>query len=115
MSNTKPNRSNSKTNGNGVSKANGHAKKSNGHSTGNGLMAKRWDGIERPYTQADVDRLRGTVKLEYTLARMGAERLWDMMHSEPYVHALGALTGNQAVQMVQAGLKAVYVSGWQVA
>lgn len=105
-------RSNGKRNGNGVSKANGHAKKSNGHSNG---MASRWDGVERPYTQADVDRLRGTVQIDHTLARIGAERLWNMMHSEPYVHALGALTGNQAVQMVHAGLKAVYVSGWQVA
>ncbi|MBI2677715.1 MAG: isocitrate lyase [Candidatus Koribacter versatilis] len=78
-------------------------------------MASRWDGVERPYTQADVDRLRGTVQIDHTLARIGAERLWNMMHSEPYVHALGALTGNQAVQMVHAGLKAVYVSGWQVA
>jgi isocitrate lyase len=108
---------NGKSNGksNGVSKSNGHAQKSNGHANGNGEMTGRWDGIERPYTQADVERLRGTVKIDYTLARLGAERLWDLMHSEPYVHALGALTGNQAVQMAQAGLKAVYVSGWQVA
>src|SRR5690349_10168542 len=75
----------------------------------------RWQGIERPYTTADVDRLRGTLQIEYTLARLGAERLWEMMHTEPYVPALGALTGNQAVQMVSAGLKAIYVSGWQVA
>jgi isocitrate lyase len=75
----------------------------------------RWQGIERPYTTADVDRLRGTLQIEYTLARLGAERLWDLMRSEPYVAALGALTGNQAVQMVSAGLKAIYVSGWQVA
>jgi isocitrate lyase len=99
---------------NGLSKSNGHAQKSNGHANG-GEMTSRWDGIERPYTQADVERLRGTVKIDYTLARLGAERLWDLMHSEPYVHALGALTGNQAVQMAQAGLKAIYVSGWQVA
>jgi isocitrate lyase len=76
---------------------------------------KRWQGIERPYTAEDVNRLRGTIQIEHTLARMGAERLWRLMHSEDYVNALGALTGNQAVQMVQAGLKAIYLSGWQVA
>lgn len=75
----------------------------------------RWNGIERPYTQGDVDRLRGTLHIEHTLARVGAERLWALLHEEPYVAALGALTGNQAVQMVSAGLKAIYVSGWQVA
>ena len=62
-----------------------------------------------------MERLRGSVRIEHTLARLGAERLWDLLHTEPYVHALGALTGNQAVQMVQAGLKAIYLSGWQVA
>lgn len=76
---------------------------------------KRWQGIERPYSPEDVLRLRGTVQIEYTLARMGAERLWRLMQQEDYVAALGALTGNQAVQMVQAGLKAIYLSGWQVA
>jgi isocitrate lyase len=75
----------------------------------------RWKGIKRPYSAEDVIKLRGTVKIEYTLARLGAERLWELLKSEPYVPALGALTGNQAVQMVQAGLKAIYVSGWQVA
>jgi isocitrate lyase len=75
----------------------------------------RWEGIERPYTAEDVVRLRGSVRIEYTLARMGAERLWELMHEEPYVRALGALTGNQAVQQVKAGLKAIYLSGWQVA
>jgi isocitrate lyase len=75
----------------------------------------RWNGIVRPYTAEDVVRLRGTVRIEYTLARMGAERLWHLLHAEPYVAALGALTGNQAVQQVQAGLKAIYLSGWQVA
>ncbi|MCB0078505.1 MAG: isocitrate lyase, partial [Anaerolineales bacterium] len=75
----------------------------------------RWDGITRPYTQKDVARLRGSVTIEYTLAKRGAERLWELMHTEPYVNALGALTGNQAVQMVQAGLKAIYLSGWQTA
>jgi isocitrate lyase len=75
----------------------------------------RWDGIQRPYTRADVIRLRGTVHVEHTLARLGSERLWELIRNEPYVPALGALTGNQAVQQVKAGLKAIYVSGWQVA
>jgi len=75
----------------------------------------RWKGVERPYTAEDVDRLRGTVHVEHTLARLGAERLWQMMHEDDYVAALGAMTGNQAIEMVQAGLKAIYVSGWQVA
>src|SRR6202521_5528648 len=75
----------------------------------------RWKGIERAYSAADVLRLRGSVHIEHTLARMGAERLWQLLETEPYVNALGAMTGNQAVQQVQAGLKAIYVSGWQVA
>jgi isocitrate lyase len=75
----------------------------------------RWRGIERPYTPEDVLRLRGSVHIEHTLARLGAERLWELLQTEPYVNALGAVTGNQAVQQVQAGLKAIYVSGWQVA
>ncbi len=75
----------------------------------------RWDGIVRPYSQADVDKLRGSIRIEYTLADMGAKRLWSLLHSEPYVAALGALTGNQAMQQVRAGLLAIYVSGWQVA
>src|SRR6267154_3410692 len=75
----------------------------------------RWRGIERPYTAEDVLRLRGSVQIEHTLARLGAERLWGLLKSESYVNALGAVTGNQAVQQVQAGLKAIYVSGWQVA
>ncbi len=76
----------------------------------------RWRGIERPYSAEDVLRLRGSVKIEHTLARLGAERLWKLINEEEgYVHALGAMTGNQAVQMVQAGLKAIYMSGWQVA
>ncbi len=78
-------------------------------------LNKRWQGIKRPYSAEDVVRLRGTVQVEHTLARMGAERLWRLMHQEDYVHSLGALSGNQAVQMVQAGLKAIYLSGWQVA
>jgi isocitrate lyase len=75
----------------------------------------RWKGVERPYTAEDVLRLRGSVHIEHTLARMGAERLWDLLQADSYVNALGAMTGNQAVQQVQAGLKAIYVSGWQVA
>jgi isocitrate lyase len=75
----------------------------------------RWQGVERPYTAEDVLRLRGSVHIEHTLARLGAERLWELLNSESYVNALGAVTGNQAVQQVQAGLKAIYVSGWQVA
>ncbi|WP_112434371.1 isocitrate lyase [Thermogemmatispora tikiterensis] len=75
----------------------------------------RWQGIKRPYSGQDVVRLRGSIQIEYTLARLGAERLWELLHREPYVAALGALTGNQAVQQVKAGLKAIYLSGWQVA
>jgi len=75
----------------------------------------RWKGISRPYTAEDVVRLRGTLHIEHTLARLGAECLWEMLTTEKYVNALGAVTGNQAVQMVAAGLKAIYVSGWQVA
>jgi isocitrate lyase len=83
--------------------------------TGNGGAPDRWAGIERPYTQADVERLRGRFRIEHTLARLGAERLWRLLASESYVAALGALTGAQAVQMVKAGLQAIYLSGWQVA
>ncbi|MFY9912487.1 MAG: isocitrate lyase [Candidatus Sulfotelmatobacter sp.] len=75
----------------------------------------RWKGVERPYTAEDVLRLRGSIHIEHTLARLGAERLWELLQTESYVKALGAVTGNQAVQQVQAGLKAIYVSGWQVA
>ena len=75
----------------------------------------RWRGVARPYSPEDVVRLRGSIQIEYTLARLGAERLWNLLHCEPYVAALGALTGNQAVQQVKAGLKAIYLSGWQVA
>jgi isocitrate lyase len=73
----------------------------------------RWKGVERPYTAEDVLRLRGSIQIEHTLARLGAERLWELLQSESYVNALGAMTGNQAVQQVQAGLKAIYVSGCQ--
>jgi isocitrate lyase len=76
---------------------------------------ERWDGIERGYTAEDVRRLRGSVHVEHTLARLGAERLWQLLHEEDYVAALGAMTGGQAVEMVKAGLEAIYLSGWQVA
>jgi isocitrate lyase len=79
------------------------------------LHARRFEGVIRPYAKADVERLRGSVHIEHTLAQMGARRLWELLHSDPFVPALGALTGNQAVQMVRAGLKAIYLSGWQVA
>ena len=75
----------------------------------------RWDGIERGYDAEQVVRLRGTVPVEYSVARLGAEKLWKYLHQEPFVNALGALTGNQAMQQVKAGLKAIYLSGWQVA
>ncbi len=75
----------------------------------------RWKGVERGYTAEEVVRLRGSVQIEYSLARMGAEKLWKNMHEMDYVNALGALTGNQAVQQIRAGLKAIYLSGWQVA
>ncbi|NBC36378.1 isocitrate lyase [Novosphingobium sp. FSY-8] len=75
----------------------------------------RFDGIRRTYTPADVERLRGSVPVEYTLARRGAEKLWKLLHTEPFINALGAMSGNQAMQQVRAGLKAIYLSGWQVA
>ena len=81
----------------------------------NSTNDSRWRGIERPYSLADVQRLGGSVIMEHTLARRGAEKLWNLLQTEDYVAALGALTGNQAVQQVKAGLKAIYVSGWQVA
>ena len=90
----------------------------NGNNSKTGMDWKsntRWAGITRPYTPQDVDRLRGSLHIEHTLARQGAERLWNLLQSESYVPALGAMTGNQAVQQVNAGLKAIYVSGWQVA
>jgi isocitrate lyase len=79
------------------------------------LHADRWDGIERVYTPEDVRKLRGTVEIEHTLARLGAERLWSLLRERDYLPTLGAVTGNQAVQMVKAGLEGIYVSGWQVA
>ncbi|MBK6507114.1 MAG: isocitrate lyase [Ignavibacteria bacterium] len=75
----------------------------------------RWKGIKRPYSVKDVNDLAGSITIEHTLAKVGAERLWNLLHSEKLIRALGALTGNQAVQMIQAGLKSIYLSGWQVA
>src|SRR5260221_11837816 len=76
---------------------------------------KRWDDVARPYSRQDVERLSGSFRIEYTLARRGAERLWHLLKTEPPVTVLGALTGNQAVQQVRAGLKAIFLSGWQAA
>ncbi|HEY1101093.1 MAG TPA: isocitrate lyase [Myxococcota bacterium] len=78
-------------------------------------IPERFEGITRSYSPADVERLRGSYKIEHTVARLGAQRLWELLHSEDYINALGALTGNQAMQQVRAGLKAIYISGWQVA
>src|ERR1700736_1822691 len=75
----------------------------------------RWKGISRNYSVSDVRRLQGNVIIEHTLARRGAEKLWSLLQSEPFINTLGALTGNQALQMVEAGLKSIYLSGWQVA
>src|ERR671917_2329233 len=80
-----------------------------------GWEGDRWAGIVRPYSAEDIVRLRGSIRIEHTLARMGAERLWELMHTRDYVASLGALTGNQAVQQVRAGLESIYLSGWQVA
>src|SRR2546427_11825901 len=74
----------------------------------------RFGGIKRDYSASDVDRLRGSVRIRHTLAELGAARLWQALHSEPYVKSLGAMTGNQAVQMGRAGLQAIYVSGWEI-
>ncbi len=78
-------------------------------------MDARWNGVERPYSAEEVIRLRGSIDIEHTLARRGSEKFWNLLQTEDFVHALGALTGNQAVQQVKAGLKAIYLSGWQVA
>src|SRR5256885_12069109 len=100
-------KSNGKTNGKANGKSNGLDKEWASNS--------RWAGVTRPYSVEDVERLRGSIRIEYTLARRGAERLWKLLRSEPYIPALGAMTGNQAIQQVKAGLLAIYVSGWQVA
>jgi len=85
------------------------------HQPNTNELSNRWHGILRPYSDATVEKLRPSIRIEYTLARLGAERLWSLLHSEPFIASLGAMTGNQAVEQVQAGLKAIYVSGWQVA
>jgi isocitrate lyase len=109
------------------SEQNGSAAHPNGHRTATSIETQastlqqkwaadpRWSGIERTYTAADVVKLRGSVQEEHTLARLGAERLWSLLQQDGYVNALGAMTGNQAVQQVKAGLRAIYLSGWQVA
>src|SRR3970282_1600526 len=96
---------------NGKNGANGHAK----HLATTWVDEARWAGVTRPYSAADVLRLRGSIHIEHTLARLGAQRLWSLLQNEPFVHALGAMTGNQAVQQVSAGLQAIYASVWQVA
>src|ERR1700733_13257534 len=108
---------------NDAHRPNGHSndnKGHNGHSNHHDLAAaassdahheNRWQGIDRRYSDDDVLKIRGSVKIEHTLAKLGAERLWQLMHDEPYVNALGAITGNQAIEMVQAGLQAIYASG----
>src|ERR1700677_3506673 len=75
----------------------------------------RWSGIRREYTAADVVKLRGSIQIEHTLAKIGAQKLWRLLHNEHHVIALGAMNGSQAVQMVKSGLKSIYLSGWQVA
>ena len=80
-----------------------------------GAEAGRFDGVARDYSMEDVKKLSGSVPIEHSLARHGANKLWDLLHTEDYVHSLGAMSGNQAMQMVRAGLKAIYLSGWQVA
>jgi isocitrate lyase len=109
----------------GQNRANGHSNGANGKQPAGKQQAaelaaswrddQRWQGVRRPYSAEDVLRLRGSIQIEHTLARLGAERLWELLHTEPFVNTLGALTGNQAVQQVRAGLKAIYLSGWQVA
>jgi isocitrate/methylisocitrate lyase len=94
---------------------NGESSRAGNRSRRGAAETNRWLGIERPYTREDVLRLQGTLVPEHTFAKRGAEKLWELLRSEPFVPALGALTGNQAVQQVRAGLKAIYVSGWQVA
>src|SRR5919106_668096 len=94
---------------------NGESSRQQNRSRRGGARGTRWSGIERTYTRKDVRRLQGSLVMEHTFAKRGSERLWELLHREPFVPALGALTGNQAVQQVRAGLKAIYVSGWQVA
>src|SRR5215510_12631117 len=94
---------------------NGESSGKQNRSRRRGAETNRWSGIERPYMREDVRRLQGTLVPEHTFAKRGAEKLWQLLQTEAFVPALGALTGNQAVQQVRAGLKAIYVSGWQVA
>ena len=102
-------------NGNNGKNGNGNGNGNHFHGGAEWANDPRWAGITRTYSAVDVLRLRGSIQIEYTLAKLGAERLWNLMHSDDYVPALGAITGNQAIEMVQAGLKAIYGSGWQVA
>lgn len=104
--------SNGTANGTAIPASNGNVKTQD---IGTVIDSQRWAGVVRPYTPQDVARLQGSVKIEHTLANRGAERLWKLMHEMPYVHSLGAMTGNQAMQQVRAGLPAIYCSGWQVA
>lgn len=104
--------SNGHSNGTAIPASNGSVKTQD---IGTVIDSQRWAGVVRPYTPQDVARLQGSVKIEHTLANRGAERLWSLMHELPYVHSLGAMTGNQAMQQVRAGLPAIYCSGWQVA
>jgi isocitrate lyase len=108
---------NGNANGNGHNGNGGNGKGANGLSKLEMQWKSdpRWEGVTRPYSADDVDRLRGSLHIEHSLARLGAERLWTLLHGQSYVQALGAVTGNQAVQQVKAGLPAIYVSGWQVA
>jgi isocitrate lyase len=105
------NKANGATHGTNGANGNGNGNKRNALSYW--TTDPRWSGITRPYSYSDVLRLRGSIQIEYTLARLGAERLWNSMHADAYVPALGAITGNQAIEMVQAGLKAIYGSGWR--
>src|SRR5260370_5530888 len=98
---------------NGTNGANGNGNGHKHYALNYWSTDPRWSGITRPYSYSDVVRLRGSIQIEYTLARLGAERLWNLMHADAYVPALGAITGNQAIEMVQARLKAIYGSGWQ--
>src|SRR6516165_1670118 len=93
----------------------GESSREQNHPRRGGAPMSRWSGIKRPYRREDVRRLQGTLVPEHTFAKRGAEKLWKLVHAEPFVRALGALTGNQAVQQIRAGLKTIYVSGWQVA
>ncbi len=98
-----------------MASSNGQGKHTNGLAAETWRTGSRWQGIERPYAPEDVSRLQGSVVVEHSLARLGAEKLWRLLHADEPVAALGAMTGGQAVQMARAGLKAIYLSGWQVA